>query len=75
MPFQRAFEEYRTSKLPNDQRVADSLLGLFEFPQYVMNGNASVSIWTFVTAALTILLLFVLLRGFYRAKRTVVKPA
>jgi hypothetical protein len=75
LPFQRAFEEYRTSKLPNDQRLTDSLWGLLEIPQYVMSSSAAVPIWTFVTVALSTLLLFVLVSGFYRTRRTVAKPA
>jgi hypothetical protein len=75
LPFQRVIAEYRASNyvLPNEERLTDAMWGLFEIPQYV--AGASVSTWTFVTVALSALLLFVLVRGFYRARRTVVKPA
>jgi hypothetical protein len=77
LPFQRAFEEYRASNyaLLNEERLLDSMWGLLEIPQYVTGVNAAVSIWTFVTVALSALLLFVLARGFYRMRRTVAKPA
>ena len=53
----------------------DAMWGLFEIPQFVTGVNAAVSTWTFVTAALSALLLFVLVRGFYRMRRNVAKPA
>jgi hypothetical protein len=37
--------------------------------------NASVSTWTIITIALTALLLFVLVRGLFRTRSTVAKPA
>jgi hypothetical protein len=49
----------------------DALWGLLEIPEYVTGVYAAVSIWTFVTVALTALLLFVLVRGFYRTRRAV----
>ena len=69
--------EYLSSNLvqTDQERLIGLMLSLSEIPQYVMNGNASVSIWTFVTVALNTLLLFVLLRGFYRTRRTVAQPA
>jgi tetratricopeptide (TPR) repeat protein len=77
LPFQRAFEEYRASNysLLNEQRVMESMWGLLEIPQSVTGVNFAVSIWTFVTVALSALLLFVLARGFYRMRRTLSKPA
>jgi hypothetical protein len=38
-------------------------------------GSFEVSVWTFVTIALSALLLFVLVRGFYRMRRPVAKAA
>jgi hypothetical protein len=77
LPFQRAFDEYRSSNysLLNDERMIDSMWSLMEVPQSVTGVNAAVSIWTSVTIALSALLLFVLVRGFYRMQRTVAKPA
>jgi hypothetical protein len=77
LPFQRAFEEYRTSNYspPNEERMMESMWGLLEIPQSVTDVNFAVSIWTFVTVALSALLLFVLARGFYRMRRTLSKPA
>jgi hypothetical protein len=77
LPFQRAIAEYRASNpvLPNEERLMDAMRGLFQIPQYVTGVNASASTWTFVTVALSALLLFVLVRDFYRARRTVAKPA
>jgi len=73
LPFQHAFAEYRASNylLPNEERLMDALWGLLEIPEYVTGVYAAVSIWTFVTVALTALLLFVLVRGFYRTRRAV----
>jgi hypothetical protein len=77
LPFQRAIAEYRASNpvLPNEERLIDAMWGLFQIPQYVTGVKAAVATWTFVTVALSALLVFVLVRGFYRAKRTVAKPA
>jgi len=77
LPFQRVIAEYRASNyvLPNEERLMDAMWGLFEIPQYVTGLNATVSAWTFVTVALSALLLFVLVRGFYRMRRNVAKPA
>jgi tetratricopeptide (TPR) repeat protein len=77
LPFQHAFEEYRASSysLLNEERVMESMWGLLEIPQSVTGVNFAVSIWTFVTIALSALLLFVLVRGFYRTRRTAAKPA
>jgi hypothetical protein len=77
LPFQRAFEEYRTSNysLLNEQRLMESMWGLLDLPQSVTDVNFAVSIWTFVTVALSALLLVVLAHGFYRTKRASAKPA
>ena len=76
LPFQRAIAEYRASNyvLPNEERLMDAMLGLFDIPQYVSGVNFAVSTWTFVTVALSALLLSVLARGFYRMRSTVAKP-
>jgi hypothetical protein len=77
LPFQRAIAEYRASSpvLPSEERLMDAMRGLFQIPQYVTGVNAAASTWTFVTVALSALLLFALVRDFYRARRTVPKPA
>jgi len=77
LPFQRVIAEYRASNyvLPNEERLRDAMWCLFEIPQYVTGVNAAVSTWTVVTVALSALLLFVLVRGFYRMRRNVAKPA
>jgi tetratricopeptide (TPR) repeat protein len=76
LPFQSVIAEYRGSNyvLPNEERLMDAMWGLFEIPQYVTGVNAAVSTWTFVTVALSALLLFVLVRGFYRMRCNVAKP-
>jgi hypothetical protein len=53
----------------------ESMWGLLEIPKYLMGGSFAVSVWTFVTTALSALLFFVLVRGFYRMQRTVAKAA
>jgi hypothetical protein len=77
LPFQHAFAEYRASNyvVPNVERLMDAIWGLLEIPEYVTGVNAAVWIWTFVTAALTALLLFVLVRGFYGRRRAAANPA
>jgi len=77
LPFERAFAEYRASNysLPNQERLMESMWGLLEIPRYLMGGSFAVSVWTFVTIALSALLLLVLVRGFYRMRRTVAKAA
>jgi hypothetical protein len=77
LPFQRAFEDYRTSSysLLNEQRLMESMWGLLDIPQTVAGENFAVSIWTFVTVALSALLFVVLARGFYRMRRAAAKPA
>jgi hypothetical protein len=77
LPFQRAFEEYRAANysLLNEEGLIDPMWGLFEIPRYLTGVNFAVSAWTVVTIALSALLLFVLVRGFYRMRRTVAKPA
>jgi hypothetical protein len=73
LPFHCAFADYRASNylLPNEERLMDALWGLWEIPNYVTGVYAAVSIWTFVTVALTALLLFVLVRCFYPTRRAV----
>jgi hypothetical protein len=75
LPFGRAFAEYRASNysLPSQERFMESMWGFLEIPRFVTGVNAAVSIWTFVTVALSALLLFVLVRGLYRIRRTVTK--
>jgi hypothetical protein len=77
LPFQSAFEEYRTSNflLSDEQVLTDAMWSLFEIPEHVVGVDGAVEIWSFVTIALSVLLLFVLVRGFYRARRTVADPA
>ena len=77
LPFQRVFEEYRASKsgLSDREPLMQAMWGLLEIPRYLTGTNASVSTWTFVTVALSALLVFVLARGFYRMRRAVAKPA
>lgn len=77
LPFQRAFDEYRASSyvLPSEERLMDAMWGLLEIRAYLTGANVSVSTWTFITIALSALLLFVLVRGFYWMRRTVAKPA
>jgi len=77
LPFQSAFEEYRTSSflLGDEQVLTDAMWSLFEIPEHVVGVDGAVEIWSFVTIALSALLLLVLVRGFYRTRRTVAKPA
>jgi hypothetical protein len=77
LPFQRTFEEYRTSNYSqlNEERMMQSMWGLLEIPRSVTDVNFAVSIWTFVTIALSLLLLVVLARGFFRTRRAAAKPA
>jgi hypothetical protein len=77
LPFQSAFEEYRTSNfLRGDEQVlTDAMWSLFEIPSHVAGVDGAVELWSVVTIALSALLLFVLVRGFYRAKRAAAKPA
>jgi len=77
LPFQRAFEEYRAANysLLNEEGLIDPMWGLLEIPRYLRGVNFAVSVWTIVTIALSALLLFVLVRGFYWMRGTVAKPA
>ena len=77
LPFQRVFAEYRASNsaLSDREPLMEAMWGFLEIPQYLTGTNASVSTWTFVTVALSALLLFVLVRGFYRVRRTLAKSA
>jgi len=67
LPFQHAFAEYRASSY--------AMWGLMEIPEYVMGVHARVLIWAFVTITLAALLVFVLVRGIYRTRHAVSKPA
>jgi hypothetical protein len=71
LPFQSVFEEYRSSSLPlGEERVLTDAMGsLLRIPDYVVGDDNAVALWTFVTIALSALLLFVLARGFYRMRR------
>ncbi|HMI53326.1 MAG TPA: hypothetical protein VK525_17565 [Candidatus Saccharimonadales bacterium] len=77
LPFQRVFQEYRASKsaLFDREPLMEAMWGLLEVPRYLTDTNAAVSIWTFITIALSALLVFVLARGFYRMRRTVAESA
>jgi hypothetical protein len=77
LPFQRAFAEYRSSSyvLANQERLMEALGDLHGVPDYVMGVNAHVLIWAFVTAALTAVLLFVLVNGILRPRPAASKPA
>jgi hypothetical protein len=77
LPIHHAFEEYRASNysLPNDERLMDSMWGLLEIPRYLTGVNFAVSGWTIVTITLSALLLLVLVRGFYRMRHSLAKPA
>jgi hypothetical protein len=77
LPFERAVAEYRDSNysLPNQERLTESMWGLLEVPRYLTGVNFAVSVWTIVTVARSTLLLFVLVRVFYRVRRTLAKPA
>jgi hypothetical protein len=77
LPFQSAFEEYRTSNflLGDEQVLTDAMWSLFEIPSYVVGVDAAVEFWSFVTIALSALLLVVLSRGFYRLRRAAARPA
>jgi hypothetical protein len=70
LPFQSVFEEYRSSSLQlGDERVlTDAMWSLLRIPDYVVGDDNAVALWTFVTIALSALLLFVLARGFYRMR-------
>jgi hypothetical protein len=76
LPFQRALTDYRNSAFlyQDRQRVMDAFWGLVEVPQY-FSGDDGLGLWTFVTVALTALLLFVIARGIYRTKHTAPTPA
>jgi hypothetical protein len=77
LPFQSVFEEYRSSSLQlgDEQVLTDAMWSLVTIPEYFVGVDASVELWSFVTIVLSALLLFVLVRGFYRTKRTVTNPA
>lgn len=77
LPFQSAFEEYRTSSflLSDEQVLTDAMWSLFEIPEHVVSVDGAVEIWSFVTIALTALLLFVLVRGLFRTRPTAANPA
>jgi hypothetical protein len=77
LPFQSAFEEYRTSNfvLGDEQVLTDAMWSLFEIPSHVAGVDGAVELWYFVTIALSVLLFIVLARGFYRMRRSVTKPA
>ena len=77
LPFQRAFEQYRalSNGIPNEKRLMDAMWGFSEIPDYMTGANGSVSTWTAITVALSALLVFVLVRRFYRMRRTAAKPA
>ncbi len=77
LPFQSAFQEYRSSsfRLGDEQVLTDAMGSLLTIPEYVVGVDASVELWSFVTIALSALLLFVLVRGFYRTRRVVANPA
>ena len=53
----------------------DAMWGFLEIPDYMTGANGSVSTWTAITVALSALLVFVLVRGFYRMRRAAAKPA
>jgi hypothetical protein len=76
LPFQRAFSDYRSSDyLLSDQHgLADALWALIEIPGYALGVPARVSIWAFVTIALTALLLLVVVRGNARTRRAASTP-
>jgi hypothetical protein len=76
LPFQSAFEEYRTSDflLGDEQVLTEAMRSLFEIPTYVVGVDAAVEVWSFVTIGLSLLLLFVLVRGFRRIKHTAANP-
>ncbi|PYS65350.1 MAG: hypothetical protein DMF76_02865 [Acidobacteria bacterium] len=65
----------RNPSLTDQERLSEPLWGLVEVPNYVTSVKAAVSIWTFVAVALTALLLFVVVGGFYRTRRTATNPA
>jgi hypothetical protein len=77
LPFQSAFEEYRTSNfvLGDEQVLTDAMWSLFEIPSHVAGVDGAVELWYFVTIALSVLLFIVLARGFYRMRRAATKPA
>jgi|HubBroStandDraft_3_1064219.scaffolds.fasta_scaffold292605_1 hypothetical protein len=61
--------------LANHEHLMTALGDLNGIPDYVMGVNARVLIWTFVSIALTALLLLVLVRGIFRARHAASKPA
>jgi len=65
----------RNPSLADQERLSEPPWGLVEVPNYVTSVKAAVSIWTLVTVALTALLLFVVVGGFYRTRRTAANPA
>jgi len=77
LPFQSAFEEYRTSNFVfgDEQVLTDAMWSLFEIPSHVAGVDGAVELWYFVTIALSALLVIVLARGFYRMRRAAAKPA
>jgi hypothetical protein len=77
LPYQRALAEYRASNytVVDQQRLMDALWSLISFPEYALGVDASVAFWATVTIALSALLLFVLVRAFYRTKRAAANPA
>jgi hypothetical protein len=77
LPFQSAFEEYRTSNFVfgDEQVLTDAMWSLFEIPSHVAGVDGAVELWYFVTIALSALLVIVLARGFYRMRLAAAKPA
>jgi hypothetical protein len=77
LPFRHALVEYRSLSyvLANHEHLMEALGDLDGIPDYVMGVNARVLIWAFVTVALTALLLFVVVRGLFRARRAASNPA
>ncbi len=77
LPFQSVFEEYRSSTLHlgDEQVLTDALWSLLRIPDYVVGSDNAVTLWTFVTITLIVLLLVVMARGFYRMRRAAAKPA
>jgi hypothetical protein len=77
LPFRHALVEYRSFGyvLANHEHLMEALGDLDGIPDYVMGVNARVLIWAFVTVALTALLLFVVVRGLFRARRAASNPA
>jgi hypothetical protein len=77
LPFQKVLADFRVSSFePTDEmRINDAMWSLVKVPEHVLGVDAAVTFWSAVTIVLSVLLLFMLVRGFYRTRHTAANPA